>query len=355
MAKKGEAPPPVSPLECSNLQHQATLVEVFLVCLQQPLKGSRSPTSATLKVWKLTVKSKKLGVCFWYLLAIWHWIFSCIWFWCSTWDQHKSQQFTSHRFRHQLCRFNGPESRLQVEPRAELQQLQQTMKPTELQSDAPRGRPPLAVQRPVMPPTSPQGPSSPSGIDNLGQQDADRRRPGGPRDSEDSFRSFFPIEPPHAIVDWYDSFERISLFGMFGRHFGTQTLRNPFKKLSTCWKALVSNLPQPLKMLHGEYEQNPFWYTHCTQMSRRRIYLRKKRFQSWLYLQEATWRNETRAGGTNCTEGTAEVGSQAARGSQSVWSREPSRESSTTSTSSGGVEFSGGKVRCDFLQIALLI
>eukprot|EP00434_Breviolum_minutum_P031784 symbB.v1.2.028110.t1/scaffold2945.1/size66705/1 len=73
-------------------------------------------------------------------------------------------------------RFNGPESRLQVEPRAELQQLQQTMKPTELQSDAPRGRPPLAVQRPVMPPTSPQGPSSPSGIDNLGQQDADRRR-----------------------------------------------------------------------------------------------------------------------------------------------------------------------------------
>lgn len=166
---------------------------------------------------------------------------------------------------------------------------------------------------------------------------------------------FFPIEPPHAIVDWYDSFERISLFGMFGRHFGTQTLRNPFKKLSTCWKALVSNLPQPLKMLHGEYEQNPFWYTHCTQMSRRRIYLRKKRFQSWLYLQEATWRNETRAGGTNCTEGTAEVGSQAARGSQSVWSREPSRESSTTSTSSGGVEFSGGKVRCDFLQIALLI
>ena len=72
----------------------------------------------------------------------------------------------------QLCRFNGPESR-QVEPRAE---LQQTMKPAELQSDA-RGRPPLAVQRPVMPPTSPQGPSSPSGIDNLGQQDADRRRP----------------------------------------------------------------------------------------------------------------------------------------------------------------------------------
>lgn len=102
---------------------------------------------------------------------------------------NKNPSIASH-LEHQLCRLNGPESRLQVEPRAELQQLQQTMKPTELQSDAPRGRPPLAVQRQVMPPTSPQGPSSPSGIDNLGQQDADRRRPGPPG-MEESFRSFF--------------------------------------------------------------------------------------------------------------------------------------------------------------------
>lgn len=202
MPKKGEAPPSqFLHLSAAILSIRQPWWRSFWFACSSPSKA-RGPRhlqtsklqTPTLNVWKLTLKSKKLGVCV--FDTYWHWIFSCIWFWCSTWDRNINPSITSHRFPHQLCRFNGPESRLQVEPRAELQQLQQTMKPTELQSDAPRGRPPLSVQRPVMPPTSPQGPSSPSGIDNLGQQDADRRRPGGPRDSEDSFRRFFSNRTP---------------------------------------------------------------------------------------------------------------------------------------------------------------
>ena len=207
-------------------------MEVFLVCLQQPLKGSgrRLQTSNSYSYLEVRKQCKIQNLetvfsTYWILLVS---QLILVFNLRSTSIISIPSSITSHL--DQLCRFNGPESR-QVEPRAE---LQQTMKPAELQSDARGFRPPLAVQRPVMPPTSPQGPSSPSGIDNLGQQDAfDRRRPRlwdvwfDEVWSLSKFGSFnfLKLNVNGRLVK-LSSFEKLQhpLACLVARHFGTQPL-----------------------------------------------------------------------------------------------------------------------------------